>query len=483
MQNDNFIKRIFKKTDVPFYKEVKHYLSAEILIKSAGLLALPIITELLSPDEFGILKIYESLVLIFVILAGLALPSAIKRNFYEKSSDFNVFVGSSINFILIFNFLLFPLIYVFRKSISSYLNLDGRIVLIAWLIAFLIVFYRIYTEYLQADTKSKEFSIVKIVQGILLLVVSIVWIYLLKEQRYYGKIYSDLLISSLFLVFIIFRVRSFYSFTLNKSKLKLALSFSLPMIPALLSGFALSYFDQIIINDLKGSYQTGLYSIAYQIGMIVYMIQLSTSAAYQPYFFEALVKGDISDFKKLIKKYTKFINFIAALLILFSTELGIVLTDEKYSEGLILVPVIVFSYTFFYIYTVYANYFIYLKKTSIASLIVIFSAVANIVLNYIYIPVYGYFAAAFTTLFSYFVQFIMFWILTHVVIKNKGLIIELKMFLKEIIIVVISGFVYFVLYFYKINIFIGLILKVIFIILSGYLVFKDIILSNRNPKI
>jgi O-antigen/teichoic acid export membrane protein len=476
----NFITGLLKKTELGFYKELKHYLSAEIIIKSVGLLTLPILTKLLSPDEFGVLKIYESLVLIFIIIASLGLPSAIKRKYYDYSPDFNSYSGSSINLIIAFNFFLFPIIFLFKKPVSEYLNFDEKIIIIAWISSFLMIFYRIYTDYLQAAKRSKEFTVLKVSQGLSLVFISLLWIYLLTDNRFYGKIYAELLINAIFLLILIPKIRSIYSFSFDLKKLADALKFSLPMIPALLSALVLSYFDQIIINDLKGSYQTGLYSVAYQIGMIVYMIQLSSAAAYQPYFFEAVSKNNIYEFQNLIKKYTKFIVFISISLVVFSQEIGKLFTDSKYYEGLVLIPVIVFSYILYYFYTLYANYYVYYKKTGIASLIIIFLAILNIVLNYIFIPKFGYFAAAYTTLFAYFLQFLLLWILVYKFVKNKDLILKIGIFYTDIFLFVISLILFFVLYFTDFNIVIELILKLSFVILSAYILFKNILFTNKN---
>jgi O-antigen/teichoic acid export membrane protein len=166
--------------------------------------------------------------------------------------------------------------------------------------------------------------------------------------------------------------------------------------------------------------------------------------------------------------------------VVFSQEIGKLFTDSKYYEGLVLIPVIVFSYILYYFYTLYANYYVYYKKTGIASLIIIFLAILNIVLNYIFIPKFGYFAAAYTTLFAYFLQFLLLWILVYKFVKNKDLILKIGIFYTDIFLFVISLILFFVLYFTDFNIVIELILKLSFVILSAYILFKNILFTNKN---
>ena len=52
-------------------------------------------------------------------------------------------------------------------------------------------------------------------------------------------------------------------------------------------------------------------------------------------------------------------------------------------------------------YTLYVNVEHYYKKTIFITINTVIAATINLITNYLFIPKYGYFAAAFTTLFSY----------------------------------------------------------------------------------
>lgn len=56
-------------------------------------------------------------------------------------------------------------------------------------------------------------------------------------------------------------------------------------------------------------------------------------------------------------------------------------------------------------YSLYVNIEHYYKKTPYITVNTIIAAASNIVLNFIFIPRYGYIAAAYTTLASYFISF------------------------------------------------------------------------------
>ena len=68
---------------------------------------------------------------------------------------------------------------------------------------------------------------------------------------------------------------------------------------------------------------------------------------------------------------------------------------------------------FQFVYCMYVNVEQYEKKTKGMAVASIICAIINFVLNYIYIPKYGYTAAAYTTLVSYFILLVLHMILVH----------------------------------------------------------------------
>lgn len=475
---NNFFNKILDKTNIDFFSSAKNYLIAELLVKSLSLLSLPILLRLLEPSDYGILKIYESTISFFISLSGLALPIAIKRYFYDKKSDFKIYAGTTINFIILYNIFLFIIIFFLKNSIANFLNIPNTIVIFAFIIAFFSVFIRIYFDYLEANKFSKQYSISKIIHGVLLTLVSLFWIYNLLYDRYLGRVYSDFLISGLFVIYLFFYFKKhLYSFSFKIGQLKQALIFSLPIIPGIMSSFALTYFDSIIISQIKGTHQTGLYAMAYQLGMIIQMINISSLSAFQPIFFESMRKKNIEPLKLIMNNYSKFIYFCSSGLILFSLEIGMILSSESYHEALFIIPIIVLSYTVFFLYTVYFNYIVFTRKTYLSSISVIFIGIINIALNYILIPKFGYVAAAFTTLISYTIQFILIWIIVKRIIPEKKLILPFKIIIKYIYVIFISFSVFYTLYFYSDNLILNFGIKTVLMIVITFVLFKNTILK------
>jgi O-antigen/teichoic acid export membrane protein len=96
-----------------------------------------------------------------------------------------------------------------------------------------------------------------------------------------------------------------------------------------------------------------------------------------------------------------------------------VLGGEDYMTGVYCVPPIVLGVLCQYVYTHYVNIELHLKKTKFVSMGTIFAALLNIVLNAIFIPQYGFVAAAYTTFFSYVCLLFVHFGITRVILKVK----------------------------------------------------------------
>ena len=174
----------------------------------------------------------------------------------------------------------------------------------------------------------------------------------------------------------------------------------MPLIPHALSGIILSHFDRIIINQISGTIETGLYSFAYNIGMIMNIIVLAMNKSWVPIFYNNLRKEEYNKIYNLAYNYSKYIFFAAIVLTAFSQEVVIIMADKSYYSSLSLIPIIILGYVFVFLYTLYANYSFYRKKTLLISIATLLAGGVNIGLNYLLIPRFGYIAAAFTTLIS-----------------------------------------------------------------------------------
>jgi len=402
-----------------FFKHSKNYLFAEFFNKGIVFLTIPIFTYLLTPEDYGVISIYAAVISILIVFMGLNIHVAIQRKYHEEENDFNEFLGTNIVFFVILNILLILLFFLSRNYLASFFAMDEDILFIAIIVSSFSVFLQVELSYLQTSQQSKKYVTILVIRNILLTLGAIVWIYILDDNRYLGKIYSELLIMFVMFIFVIHDIFKLSKFNFNIKFIKYSLSYGIPLIPHTLAGLILLLSDRIIINQLLGSYETGLYSFAFNVGMIMSVFVTSFNNAWIPIFYKYLKEKSYNVIQNSADNYVKIIFIVTLVLILFSKEIVIIIADDRYYESLKIVPIIIFGFTMVYLYTLFANYAFYRKRTGLISLFTLIAAAINIGLNYLFIPIYGYEAAAWTTLFSYFILFLLHYVNVRYILKEK----------------------------------------------------------------
>jgi len=242
---------------------------------------------------------------------------------------------------------------------------------------------------------------------------------LLKENRYLGRIWASLLVGLFFSIYYIKNINKYLKFNFKLEHIKYIANYSIPLIPCSLSGIILAQFDRIMINNIINTASAGLYSLGYNVGMLLLLVSNAIRTAFIPDFMKFLDNKEYDRLDALMEKTFSIVTIVALGLILFAREIIIILADVKFHEALKVVPVVIIGYVFHEMYFMYGMYPGYKKKTIYTSIVSLSAGSLNVILNAIFIPKYGYIAAAYTTLVSYFAMFIMAWIMSKYILKQR----------------------------------------------------------------
>lgn len=313
-----------------------------------------------------------------------------------------------------------------------------------------------------AKKESKRVAILTIIRRTLNIIIAVFLIIQLDSEKFYGHAFATLISIIVLGSYSVYHLFQILKISLNKFHLVYALSFSLPIVLHLLSGYILGHFDQIIINQLVGKLETGLYSIAYAVGSVMSFIIGAIGRAWSPEFYGKLNDKKYNDIENLVSKTSKLIYISAMGMILFVQEIFIVMADIKYHEAINIVPIIVVSFVFVFMYQQYVNYAFYHKKTKLIAVFTIIAGGINIGLNYWLIPIWGYKVAAWTTLISYACLFGLHYINVKYIIKPEW-ILGLKVLLPNFVVLIGFVLLFSFIEHFKLSIFIILAVKVLFI--------------------
>lgn len=469
LMESKLIKKI-KSTDIfETLKHGKNYFSADIATKAMAFISIPIFTRLFTQADYGIVAVFSAYVGIITVILSLNSYTAVSRYYYEKTDDFGEFIGTTLIFVGLIFGLTLPIYILFYKQIASLMQLPGLLPIYLLFACLFAIIYSLYYQILVPQKRSKEAATISILKGYIGFGIAVLFVYLLKENRYLGQIWATLLIGLIFSIYFMIKIRKYSKFCFKIEHIKYISTYSIPLIPYVLSGIILAQFDRIMINNIIGSASAGLYSLGYNVGMLLLMVIGATQTALIPDFFKFLDNKEYDRLDALFEKVFSIVTIAALGLVLFAREIVIILADEKFHPGLSVVPIVVIGYVFYEMYIVYGMYPGYKKKTVFISIVTLIAGILNIVLNAIFIPRYGYIAAAYTTVASYFILFLLAWIVAKFILEQR--VTPLWMVWKPTLIMFcFIAFVYF-LNVLNMNAILFFIIKLMVLVLFGIVIF------------
>ena len=424
-----------------FKKAGTYYLIGNLFNKGIAFLTVPVFTRILSTADYGIVTTYNSWISIIAMVAGFALHMGVRMAFVDYEEKINDFMSSIILFTLASSFG----IVVMVVSVTIFLNININLLLIV-LCLLQGIFSAVvedYTNYLMMQYRYRFRTALMILPNLLSIFVSIFAImFVLKTDLYLGRIVPTAVINIFFGIIIVVLVLTHGKIRINWQYVKYGLKISAPLIVHGIALNILSQSDRTMITWLADASQTGIYSLIYNFSMIATVITTALEGVWVPWFTNKMVKREISDINVLAKDYVNLMTYAMVCLILVAPEVVKILASRNYWEGIVIIPPVVLSNYIIFMYTLYVNIEHFYKRTVYISINTLTAAAINIILNFIFIPHYGYIAAAYTTIAAYVVSLFMH---ASYAKKLEKELYPIKMFIRPLAHILITSIAFYIL--------------------------------------
>lgn len=350
------------------------------------------------------------------------LPHGMETAFFnfsrDKESYKDVFATaiSSVGILaLIFTFIM----AISRQDIADFVGYSNHVSYVIWFILILAIdtFKSIPYALLRYLGKSKKFAWIKSV-GILVNVgLNIFFVVFYPEISGVSRSIEYVFIANLiasFVEFILLFSDTWLHFGKpNFSLWKRMISYSWPLIVLGFAGMINETFDRISMNKLlpeaTAKYEIGVYGTFYRLSMVMTIFIQAFRYAAEPLFFDQADKKDAKQSYVSIMNWFVFAcGFIFLVTALFKSEIAHVLIKKpeyfNHPDALIIVPILLLANLFLGIFFNLSIWYKINNKTLLGALISLFGAIITVVLLLVYVPEYGFKAAAYTTLISYFLM-------------------------------------------------------------------------------
>lgn len=425
-------KQLAKNTIIIFFGRVCTQLISFFL--------LPLYTSYLATKEYGTVDLIQTYVTLLVPIITLELEMSIFRFLIDSrksEKETNKLISNNF-FILGISLSIFSILYII---VSSIVTIPYR-----WLILVDIIVCVLSGNFLQVARgfgKTLDYAISCILTGLTTVISNIILICFVHIQAE-GMIISMALANFMCSLYLFIRLKLYSKINfkiVDFKQIKEMYKYSLPLIPNGISWWIVNVSDRSIISIVLGASANGLYAISNKFPTIissltgVFNLSWSESAALhinssdRDEFFSDITNTVLRLFMAL------GVGMLACMPFVFP-----ILIDVKYNDAYNYIPFLVLGTVFNVAICLYSQVYLAKKLSKQVASTAIVGAIINILINVIFIKQIGLYAAAISTMISYFVMMIY----RHFDLKKYvNIKVEKKLIIESIIIYTFTLLIYY----------------------------------------
>jgi O-antigen/teichoic acid export membrane protein len=441
------------------------YLSiSKFLVYLLSIVTITLIPRYLGVENYGYLNFVLSFIGIFAIFGDLGINTLIFRDVSKNTSLKDKYFNN-----LFFPYVVFLIIVSILMIIVS-LFIDKPLVVkqMIFLGLFFMLFSygaNIISVILSSLQKFKYQAYQELLSKLLYTVFALIVIYF--NQGLLGIFLSQVIAFFLVFLYLFFIVKKYIKLNLklNISYFIQKLKYSWPFALSNLFNVLFFNFDKLFISFFINDFQLGLYSSS--VSLIIFLITIISLFGivffnlFSKYSFQKQVSSILNKFLKISMIISFPILFGGILL---SKEIIMLIFGSQYVLASTSFSILLLFFFLMSFSIVFTNFLISHNKEKFFLKVRIISTIANIILNFIFIPLFGIIGAAITTVISEIINLIYLYFETKKIINFKFKIIFYKILLSTIIMCFI---IYFLKNIFIINLFNNSLDVLVILIISG----------------
>ena len=377
------------------------FLICSFVQRGISVITTPIFTRLLTPAEYGLFSVFTSWLSIVTVIVTLNLFGGVYIQGLVKFDDKRRQYSSIMQGLCLTLVAAWAVVYfLFRNFWNELFSLTT-----VQMTAMLVMVWTSSAFSFWATEQRVDYKYLKLVAITLLVAVAKpalgVFLVLHAEDKVTARILGLAVVELAIYTWLFFeqmlRGRQFCS----RQIWKYALAFNLPLVPHYLSGAILNTADRIMIEKMVGASATGIYSLAYSVSLIMTLFNTSMLQTIEPWLYKKIKARDIGSIAHVAYPAFIIIAGVNVALMACAPEVVAIFAPEEYYDAIWIIPPVAMSSYFMFAYTFFAVFEFYYEKTHLIATATMAGAVLKLLLNYLLIGVFGYYAAGYTTLLCF----------------------------------------------------------------------------------
>jgi O-antigen/teichoic acid export membrane protein len=394
---------------IHFGKMSGGYFITTIINNAIPFLVLPILTRYLAPEEYANIALFSFYLAISNALTGISIPAVISKNFFDQEKKYVAeLIGNCVLVVFAFSITTLLLILALYPFIKTYLELDLLWLSIIPLASFSWIVFSIGLTVLRNSKKVLMFTKHQVGNTLINFAFSIFFIVVLLwgwQGRVLGIIISFVI--SAIIMFIYLKQSGYISFRLSREKIKKIMDIALPMIPNSFQSVVISQVGIFFIQFYFTKEILGLYSIAFQMAVMIQILVTTLNLSWSPFFYQQLANIGKINFIYLTRMLYLLIGVVIVGVLFINVFAGLILrvmTTPEYYAAKEFIPWFSIGFLFYALYSFLMPILIKFEKQNYISLVSFTNMFIMIGLNIWFSNVFGYMGVVYAYTLTYFLM-------------------------------------------------------------------------------
>lgn len=383
------------------------YTISNYLIKGLDFITIPIFTRLLSVDEFGEYNNFLSCLQLIYVIGSICVDASFISARFDFQKDLKNYTKTALLCSNISTLLIGAVFALFSNGIKKVFGVDEMMLIFVFLYCFFRPSLDVFQQIERYDYKYKACVLTSAITSIASVTTSLILVLIFRDKLHARIIgtYIPLIIGSAAFYF------NYMKSSLDIKYAKYVYKICLPYIPHSLAITVLASTDRIMINYYRSAKEVAFYSIAYTCSIALSVFSNSLNSSFVPWLANCINSKDVILVRETAQRYLLVFFVPLVFAAILSPEVLLVLGGNQYIEAKYVMPPVLISCFIQYAYSMLVDVEQIAKKTGGMAIASVMAASVNLVLNFVFVPQYGYIAAAYTTLVSYMVLFLLHYFL------------------------------------------------------------------------
>lgn len=404
-----------------FFKDTIIYGIAAVLPRVINFLLVRVHTDALPASDYAENTNFYIWIALFTVLLTFGMETAFFR-FYKSEEKKDALIATSFISVFVAALLFVAIAFSFSGFFTNMFDFSQNPMQFKLFIGILAIdaVSVVPFAYLRAANRPVKYAAIKMMNVGIIVAINLLFLKFIPELKASGQnipeflntafestnivnfiFIANLIGSAASLILLLPFLRKF-KWHFNTILFKKMLNYSWPIAVAGIAYVINENLDKYLIGQMMDKTAMGVYSACYKLAIFMNLYIMAFRLGAEPFFFNH------SDHKDARETYARILNYfiiVGALvfvgIVVFLDIIKQLFINQQYWDAIVIVPIVLLANLFLGIYHNLSVWYKLTDKTRYGMLFSIIGAIITVIINVALIPVIGYIASAWATLFAY----------------------------------------------------------------------------------